>query len=89
MQNAKKTFFPHSPTTCPSKHTKIIAKKLLVFFSHLFQNHLFSQGGVFTCSSKMVKGRKRGATVLLVSVENTENHQTSPPLLIKTSISLI
>jgi hypothetical protein len=26
MQNAKKTFFLHSPTTCPSKHTKSIAQ---------------------------------------------------------------
>jgi hypothetical protein len=45
MQIAKKKFFfPHSPTSCPSKHTKRIANKtLLVFLGHLFQNHIFSQ----------------------------------------------
>jgi hypothetical protein len=38
------TFFTHSPTTCPSKHTKRIANKtLLVFYGHFFQNYLFSQ----------------------------------------------
>jgi hypothetical protein len=42
----KKKCFPHSPTTCPSKHTKRIANKtLLVFFGHLFQNHLFLKNG--------------------------------------------
>jgi hypothetical protein len=46
MQNAKQntTFFPHSPTTCPSKHTKRIAKKYFsIFWEFISKSHFFSK----------------------------------------------